>query len=306
MFQLESSDDLGRKLMFPLVKVKTTIGRDPNCDIVLEDEDVSRHHARIYVMGEVVKIKDEGSVNGTYVNNGRIAEMTEVPVGGELIVGSNQFFLRSSPDAPTADNLQLTTMLTVDQLRDMTQNFDALLDDVPAPAADMPETAVMHKNELLENIYNKRINFRPHASLEIIFGPDKGKKYLLTPGEHRLGRGTNCNVHLTDPMVSGLHGTIEVTAEQIVYTDEGSRNGTVLNNKLVTTHPLRHRDVLVIGNTKLKFLNPMEAKLGPHKAPDAPPVPRRMTWLAQYGVWVAVGAAVFGLIILLIVLFGWR
>ena len=159
MFQLESSDDLGRKLVFPLVKVMTTIGRDPNCDIVLADDDVSRHHAKIYLMGGVVKIKDENSVNGTYVANARIAEMTVMPSGSELIIGSNQFFLRESHDVVEED-LALTSVLTIDQLRDMTTDFNEALDALPPDSGDMAKTVVVDKQEMLENIYLKKINFR--------------------------------------------------------------------------------------------------------------------------------------------------
>jgi len=260
MFLLESSDDLGRKLTFPLVKVMTVIGRDPNCDIVLADSDVSRQHAKIYLMGNSVKIKDESSINGTYVNNRLITEMVELPNNAEVIIGSNQFFLRQVAEMEE-DNLQLTTILTVDQLRDITDVHDELLDDMPPNESELGMTVVADKRELLENIYLKKINFAVYPSLEIIFGPDKGKKFLLPYGEHRLGRQETCNVRLSDAMVSGLHGTIEVKEGEVVYTDEGSRNGSVLNNKIVDTHPLQHRDVLVLGNTKLKFTHPEQARL---------------------------------------------
>ncbi len=305
MFQLESRDDLGRILAFPLVKVRTTIGRDPNCDIVLEDEDVSRHHARIYVMGGQVKIKDENSANGTYVNNAPIADMADLPIGGEIIIGSNLFFLRQVDAAPDEENLQLTTMLTLDQLRDMTQSFSSLLDDAPS-TANLADTVILNRRELIENIYLKQIAFMAHPTLEIIFGPDKGRKYVLTPGEHRLGRGANCNIRVDDPMVSGLHGTIMVDSDQTVYTDEGSRNGSILNNKIVQTHPLRHRDVLVLGSTRLKYLNPKEkaavatgAPIGAYPAGGGP-------WLARYGLWLGIGAAGVGLVVLLAMLFFWR
>ena len=288
MFQLESSDDLGRKLVFPLVKVMTTIGRDPNCDIVLADDDVSRHHAKVYVMGGVVKIKDENSVNGTYVNNARIAEMTAVPLNGELIVGSNQFFLRYAATM-VPDDIKLTSVLTIDQLREMTIDYQSLLDEVPPEGMDMARTVVADKQEILENIYLKKINFRVYPAVEIIFGADKGRKYVLAYGsDHRLGRGENCNIRLNDPMVSSVHGTIAVSPEEVVYTDEGSRNGSILNNKIVQTHPLKHGDVLVLGNTKLKFTHPEQARRDRASQPaDLPIVSRDTTWV-KAALWIGV------------------
>ncbi|MDZ4654504.1 MAG: FHA domain-containing protein [Coriobacteriia bacterium] len=46
-----------------------TVGRDPASDIFLNDVTVSRHHAKIDVIGGDVNVSDAGSLNGTYVND---------------------------------------------------------------------------------------------------------------------------------------------------------------------------------------------------------------------------------------------
>lgn len=51
-----------------LEKDPLVIGRDPECDIRLDNSAVSRHHARIERQGEVYVLRDLGSANGTYVN----------------------------------------------------------------------------------------------------------------------------------------------------------------------------------------------------------------------------------------------
>lgn len=46
-----------------------TCGREPSCDLVLEDSTLSRLHARIELADDgLVSITDAGSSNGTYVN----------------------------------------------------------------------------------------------------------------------------------------------------------------------------------------------------------------------------------------------
>lgn len=47
---------------------ETTIGRDPQTDIVLSDHGVSRQHARIYFTDTEFIIEDLNSSNGTYVD----------------------------------------------------------------------------------------------------------------------------------------------------------------------------------------------------------------------------------------------
>lgn len=44
------------------------IGRDPSCDVVLEDSSISRHHARLDWNGGGWTLVDVGSTNGTTVN----------------------------------------------------------------------------------------------------------------------------------------------------------------------------------------------------------------------------------------------
>ena len=53
-------------------KTEFIIGRDANCDIVLDNPQADRHHARIIFDGEHHFIEDLKSTNGTYVNNKKI------------------------------------------------------------------------------------------------------------------------------------------------------------------------------------------------------------------------------------------
>ncbi|MGI6591475.1 MAG: FHA domain-containing protein [Eggerthellaceae bacterium] len=45
------------------------IGRDPQCDIFLNDMTVSRDHAHIEPVGDAFQITDDDSFNGVWVNN---------------------------------------------------------------------------------------------------------------------------------------------------------------------------------------------------------------------------------------------
>ncbi|MEZ4368361.1 MAG: FHA domain-containing protein [Kofleriaceae bacterium] len=50
----------------------TTIGNDPTCGVVLQDQYMSGKHAEIKVENGIWVLKDLGSTNGTYVNNRRV------------------------------------------------------------------------------------------------------------------------------------------------------------------------------------------------------------------------------------------
>jgi ABC transport system ATP-binding/permease protein len=271
MFVLESTDDLGRKIVFPLSKVRSTIGRDSDADIVLADADVSREHAKIYLMENRVEIRDMDSSNGTYVNNQRIEGMLELGIGDEIIVGSNQFHLQK--DACEDEAVDMTALNEPDVLRD----------EIPSrPGENEDETGMMFPDdlgdvtqistpaEMIAAIYNKKTALARYPSLEILFGQLKGSKYLLPPGDYLIGRGVDCNIRMDDEKVSARHAIIRVSPGDVIFEDLDSTNGSIINNRKATQTVLSHKDVIVIGEAKLKFVNLQGATAKPKtEAPDA-------------------------------------
>ena len=66
-----------------------TIGRAPNCTIMIPDDSyVSQLHARLYRTGDGVFVEDLGSTNGSYVNGGRIAAAHQIGKGDRIQIGS--------------------------------------------------------------------------------------------------------------------------------------------------------------------------------------------------------------------------
>ncbi len=63
-----------------------TIGRDPSCDVFLDDVTVSRSHAKVSPNGEEFEVIDLGSMNGTYVNKS-LTERTFLKDRDELQIG---------------------------------------------------------------------------------------------------------------------------------------------------------------------------------------------------------------------------
>lgn len=66
---------------------KTLFGRGSECTVRLDDAEVSRKHATISVDGETVIIRDEGSANGTFVNDQRIEGAVALSNGDRIRIG---------------------------------------------------------------------------------------------------------------------------------------------------------------------------------------------------------------------------
>lgn len=70
-------------------------GRMPECDITLNDSNVSRRHAEIRPTGDAFVIVDLGSTNGTKVNGIRVGER-ELVDGDELGFGTISLIFQAS------------------------------------------------------------------------------------------------------------------------------------------------------------------------------------------------------------------
>ena len=65
------------------------LGRSRDCDIVLGDANVSRHHAEIRPAGEGWTIADLGSTNGVLVNGRRVRGAVPLAAGDQVELGTS-------------------------------------------------------------------------------------------------------------------------------------------------------------------------------------------------------------------------
>ena len=93
------------------------VGRDPSCDINVQDRQVSRFHARVTPTPEGVTIEDLGSKNGTNHNGVEIASPVMLQDGDLLgIALAQQFvFLTSDVTMPLAESGARSGRLVMDQ-----------------------------------------------------------------------------------------------------------------------------------------------------------------------------------------------
>ena len=77
----------------------TVIGRETDCDIVVPDRQVSRHHARLRLTPDGAYIEDLGSKNGTHHNGQMMTEATQLQDGDVIQIALAQKFVYLSSDA---------------------------------------------------------------------------------------------------------------------------------------------------------------------------------------------------------------
>lgn len=96
MLIVRKGPDVGET--FYLDRPELSIGRDPACDIFLNDVTVSRRHSKLLVSGGEVTVEDTDSLNGTYVN-GVCVDRAVLCTGDSLQVGRFQMVFLSGGGA---------------------------------------------------------------------------------------------------------------------------------------------------------------------------------------------------------------
>jgi len=74
-------------------------GRDPGCDVYLDDDTVSTRHAQLIYHHNQWWLEDLASTNGTMLNEAAVKMPTVITSGDEIQCGSTQLAITVSPDA---------------------------------------------------------------------------------------------------------------------------------------------------------------------------------------------------------------
>jgi pSer/pThr/pTyr-binding forkhead associated (FHA) protein len=135
--------DYGGKevLRVPLKGPSMTIGRDPQCDLHLDNRALSRRHAMIEKRGAAIWVKDLKSQNGTFVNGERVTDVGQALNGGDTIeVGRYQVRIEGVEEARND-----TPVLTLDGPEGR-HRFAMVGDEIILGRAPSCDIAIGHKS----------------------------------------------------------------------------------------------------------------------------------------------------------------
>ena len=101
-------EDSGRRVIAPVSREWTRIGRSLSADVRFDDATVSRRHALVVSQAEGVRVLDDRSLNGIYVNGERV-DGAALADGDEIAIGRHTIHFFDSatvgsgtPTAPAA------------------------------------------------------------------------------------------------------------------------------------------------------------------------------------------------------------
>ena len=119
--------DLGRRI--PLGAADVECGRVMQTDIPLDDDAVSRKHARFAWTGNSYIVRDMGSTNGTFVNDVNVRERTLVD-GDQIKIGRTIFKFIFGGNVELAYHEAIYNLMTIDGLTEThnKRSFEATLE----------------------------------------------------------------------------------------------------------------------------------------------------------------------------------
>jgi hypothetical protein len=79
------ADGIAREV--PLDREVVTIGRMPDCEIMIEDKGASRRHAQVRTSGQTSTLTDLGSTNGTKLNGAQV-QSRALNDGDRIVIGN--------------------------------------------------------------------------------------------------------------------------------------------------------------------------------------------------------------------------
>ena len=101
------------RLCFELTDETKTLGRSYSTDYIILDPSVSRKHAELTWVNDVLVIKDLGSRNGTFVENGQVSNC-EVTVGTSIRFGKVRFKVEDEDSSVASMASELSSVPEID------------------------------------------------------------------------------------------------------------------------------------------------------------------------------------------------
>jgi pSer/pThr/pTyr-binding forkhead associated (FHA) protein len=250
----------------------TTIGRAPDCDIILDDALVSRHHLRIIsILGDSF-LEDLNSANGTLVND-RLTMKCPLEDGDIITVGNSVFVYNSTQrDETSEEEFDRTRVQLIKQLSEPDEaNQEAETPIAFTGDVDMQDTTVItRQNPQISEETAQEINSTEEQNEEISQDSAQSRTKAENPKERvgnltiLSGKRQGHNMTLTKSVTSIDKSGQRVAAVTkrpdgyfLVPLGDGSQddikviiNGEEINRRIF---PLWSNDVIELGGTEMEF-----------------------------------------------------
>lgn len=242
MYKLVIKDDEGNKTVVAFYRQELSVGRKEGNTIRLTEQNVSRHHARIFKSNDTVYVEDLGSYVGTFVNRKEISERTRIESGDEVLVGD--YMVSLIRDNEEDDDTVL--------MKDDQGNRDSRIKPVPvesitgnnSKSREMGGDAGSNGAYPLDSPYHKLVFQNLNWA---------GSTFNLTQSVMTIGGNTNCDIVINHKSISSHHAKLTCDGPSVKIKDTGSELGISINGEPYQIAQLTEGDMVELGNVTFRF-----------------------------------------------------
>lgn len=271
------------------LKSEDKIGRGKNCQLHIEDDNLSREHAQFEIIDNVLFLNDLNSTNGTFVNDVRITNKVELRDGDRIRL-HNQVFsvLYNGPDntqKQTSDQDQAPQTWAVERSKSV--NNTQIMSDTMMGALKRIKQA----KEAAKSV--------DHPTLMGKTEPVNDKPFSLVISEKQeweIGRSESADICIDDASVSTEHAQLLHKDGKWKIVDSMSGNGTYVNQEKTLSSYLSNGDIIRLGTIECQFLIPQsehQTQTKKNKASGSNQRRLMLTSIVLTGLGVAVAAWFF-------------
>jgi pSer/pThr/pTyr-binding forkhead associated (FHA) protein len=207
-------------------KKRVSIGRTKDNDIVLENRGVSRKHAQIEFNDESAIVIDNESLNGTFVNNRRVAE--------ELL---------RDHDTITIGKYALEFHQESNQ---------------PDAAAQMDGTMILNTKQQKQLVENDRLEREivTRAGGSVLLGLENTEvaEFRIDRDVSTVGKAKFVHVRARGFMLSGIQAKIVKEGNNYFLVNLGRKGKTKVNGDTVDRVQLKNSDIVQVGKSTFRFV----------------------------------------------------
>ena len=257
----------------PLISASVTLGRSPDCEIVVDCSEASRQHASITRQEGRLTIEDLGSTNGTILNGKRLRK-PEVLGGGDIVYIGQVYYQVVDPAASDQGTIvggrlaDIDDNYVVDQFDPSQTGLRMPFPKPPGWSDEEPSfTASNSGHKLLgalkDQMHRQSVGADKNVAVFMIISQSGRDTLLPLPAGKTtwtLGRDVTNDVEIYEVTISSVHARITLRSDAWHVEDLKSTNGMSINGEKVEQGVLDEGDTLRLGKVDLLFkpLDPFE------------------------------------------------
>jgi len=214
---------------YTLELAEHTIGRARDCNILVDNLGVSRHHCSIVQDGDDWKIVDKGSNNGTFLNGAQVDEQV-LKHDDRIVLGkySLVFDAYGYADQASADNKG-------------------------GGGAMGSEMTMFVDPEAIKQMQDKMKDGGAQRLVLAVMQGGREANCTLTKNDTTIGKGIDADIPIKGFLVKPVQAKVVKTQEGHRIISLGGLRGVKVNGAKVTEKALQPGDVINIAGTQMTY-----------------------------------------------------